>query len=183
MSTEFWYDNFFKWGQRYWIIAIPMRNLAVSLNTGWGKHCIPVMKCVQAFCSHMCPRWRTNSIQLCFSEVVPAHYLASRERFHKFTSCWQVAQLATRPWWWSVGWPFSALPPSRPPAFSLGKHISLLPWQPYSPSPAQILMKRRGSCVLACERHHMLFHKVECDSLLSWNVFNSHGYLSFTFKT
>lgn len=78
MSTEFWCDNFLKWGQRYWIIAIPMRNLALSLNTGWGKHCIPVMKRMQAFHSHMCTRWRSHSIQLCFSEGVPAHYQASK---------------------------------------------------------------------------------------------------------
>lgn len=177
MSTEFWCDNFFKWGQRYWIIVIPMRNLALSLNTGWGKHCIPVMKCVQAFCGHVCPRCRADSIQLCFSEVVSTHYLDSMERFHKFTSCWQVARLATRPGWWSMGWPSFS-----PPTFSLGKHFSLLPWQPYLPFLAQILMKRRGSCVLACERHCMLFHKVKCDNLLSWNVFNPHGYLFFTFK-
>ena len=71
------------------------------------------------------------------------------------------------------------LPSLSPPSDPWTSTSPYLQGQPPSPSPAQILTKRKASCVFACERHGMLFPKVECDNLLSQNVFNSHDYLFF----
>ena len=81
-----------------------------------------------------------------------------------------------RLWWHICGLALSLSHPPDPWASA----SPYLPRQSYSPSPAPILTKRKCSCVFACERHCMLFPKVECDDLLSQNVFNSHEYLFFT---
>ena len=166
--------TFLKWGQQCWTPVIPIRHHGLSLNEGWGKHSVVRWECIGWPWSCLPQvRYRQNLAMLFWRST--CSLCAQREKSLQI-KCPLTSYTGRRETVMVHLW---ACPLSPHPLDPWTSTSPCLQGQPSSPSPAQILTKRKGSCVFACERHGMLFPKVECDNLLSQNVFNSHDYPFF----